>query len=407
MAFHAQNLEVAEISEELWQEFNSTQKNDDLQELIETWNAEQNPAVQSGGMTFGVRSLTLNVTQICNLKCTYCAAGGDGTYGAPQTKISVEKTLPQLKFFLEQVPEGQSFKITFLGGEPLLYPDGIKAIGQYVQGMALDRNVRPIFAIVTNGTLFDDANLQILRDLNCHVTVSIDGPAEINDAVRPLKNGTGSTQSVEEGLRRLFAVKKELSSISLHGVFHEGNMNLLEAYSFYQTFPADRFEFTYGVTQEDPLSSQYFAEQMHQIAEQAFANGGESALRKIGFFDNIFSNLDNQRRVENFCGAGKSFLVVDAKNNVFTCPWDIGQKNEQVGQGSLLDSQALNTYSKSLVEQNNCQTCWARYLCGGGCMFIHKMSTGSKQTKSKTFCSRMQSLLVTTLLFYKKSRELC
>ncbi len=407
IAFHARNLEVAEISDELWQELGSEIKNSELQESLATWNNENNLEVSSGKLAFGIRSLTINVTQICNLKCTYCAAGGDGTYGSPQTKISVEKTLPQLKFFLEQLSAGQSFKITFLGGEPLLYPEGIRAIAQYVKAFTSEKDLKAYFAIVTNGTLINETTLQLLKDIKCHITVSVDGPEYINDKVRPLKNGQGSSAIVTEGLKMLFANKEQLGSISLHGVFHDENMNLIEAYNFYRNFPADKYEFTYGVEAADEKSSKIFAQQMHQIAEYAYENLGEAGLRQIGFFDNIFSSLDDQRRTENFCGAGKSFLVVDAKNGLFTCPWDVGQKNEQVGQGSVLDNAALKKYTDSLIEQNNCQTCWARYLCGGGCMFIHKQGSGSKNTKNKQFCSRMQDLLGTTLLFYKKCREAC
>ena len=138
IAFHARNMEVAEISEELWDEMSIRQK-PELQQVLNNWDHEDNPEVTTQKLDQIVRSITLNVTQICNLKCTYCAAGGDGTYGSPQVKISVEKTLPQLKFFLERIPANQSFKITFLGGEPLLYPEGVRAIAEYVKLMTAGR----------------------------------------------------------------------------------------------------------------------------------------------------------------------------------------------------------------------------------------------------------------------------
>lgn len=147
-AFHAQNLEVAEISEELWNdlvptnyranlpvEIKSTANEETLQ-AVEEWLKEINPNVKSGSLEFGIRSLTINVTQICNLHCTYCAAGGDGSYGDPVKRISVEKTLPQIQFFMEKLGEGESFHISFLGGEPLLYPEAIQMIGEYTLELA-------------------------------------------------------------------------------------------------------------------------------------------------------------------------------------------------------------------------------------------------------------------------------
>lgn len=403
LAFHARNLELAEISEELWQAMTS----DSPMAELEDWHQENNPEVRSGRVEKGIRSLTINVTQICNLKCTYCAAGGDGTYGEAQTRISVEKTLPQLKYFLDKVPQGGSFRITFLGGEPLLYPEGIEALTQYVRLATAGRDIRTQFSIVTNGTLFNDKTMAVLKTIKANVTVSLDGPAQFNDKVRPLKSGKGSTDIVVEGLQKLLAEKEFLGRVTLHGVFHQGNMEILAAYRFYQNFAVDSFEFTYGVSDKNPEASQRFVDEMNLVAAEAFAAGGETALRKVNLFNQYFSALDQQQQTENFCGAGKSYLMIDARNNVFTCPWDVGHKEEQVGHGAQVDEALLKPYEQPLIEKNNCQSCWARYLCGGGCMFVHKQGSGDKNRKDSLFCDRTRSLILTSLFYYKQSRTVC
>lgn len=409
LAFHARNLEVAEISDEVWESLlNSQDPSTEAFDELAAWELEDSPDVKSGKLELGIRSLTINVTQICNLKCTYCAAGGDGTYGSPQTKINVEATLPQLKYFLAKVPDNSYFRITFLGGEPLLYPDGIQEIANYVRLMTVGRNIEPFFSIVTNGTLINDKTLAILKNIRAKVTVSIDGPASINDKVRPAKDGSGSTSLVIEGLRNLAEIKDSLSGpLIVHGVFDRGNMDLVAAYNFYRTLSVDRYEFTYAVQENDSESSKLFVEQMSQIAAQAFTSGGETELRKIGMYDQYFSALDNQQQTENYCGAGKSYLMVDAKNNLYACPWDVGNKSEQVGSGTIIDQERLDSYAAPLIEKNNCQSCWARFLCGGGCMFVHKQATGSKNRKDEQFCNRTRSLITTTLKYYKLSRTSC
>lgn len=408
LAFHARNLEVAEISEETWNEMtDSSLSSSDAASQLMAWEQEEDSDVKSGKLEVGIRSLTINVTQICNLKCTYCAAGGDGTYGSPQTKINVEKTLPQLKFFIERIPAGGQFRITFLGGEPLLYPEGIQEIGNYVRLMTAGKNIRGVFSIVTNGTLINDKTLSILQDLKVNVTVSLDGPPEVNDLVRPTKNGTGSTSLVVEGLQRLNEVRNSLGTLSIHGVFNRDNLNVVAAYEFYRKFNPDVYGFTYSVEENDDASNKEFVEQMNTIAAIAFKDGGEKELRKISLFEQYFSALDEKQRSENYCGAGKSFLVMDAKNDLYTCPWDVGQANEKVGHGADLEQDKLEKYAAPLVEQNNCQRCWARYLCGGGCMFIHKKSTGNKNKKDGQFCYRTRSLISTAFIYYKLSRESC
>ncbi len=100
LAFHARNLEVAEISAEAWEGLQGDALSlSEATEELKLWEQEVNPDVKSGKLEIGIRSLTVNVTQICNLKCTYCAAGGMVPMVLHKLKINVEKTLPQLKFF--------------------------------------------------------------------------------------------------------------------------------------------------------------------------------------------------------------------------------------------------------------------------------------------------------------------
>ena len=162
-SFHAKNIQVAEISEELWNSlpngsFTSAEvfqipelKNDETSNVIKIWEQISGTA-KLESRTRNKFNLTLNVTQLCNLHCHYCAAGGDGTYGDPVGQISVQKTLPQVKLLMDRLSEGGSFNITFLGGEPLMYPKAIQLIGVYTRQLADTKKIKTDFQIITNGT---------------------------------------------------------------------------------------------------------------------------------------------------------------------------------------------------------------------------------------------------------------
>lgn len=419
VAFHARNLEVAQVSEEAWASMapttfdNSFVMNmessepgvvEDALESLEAWNLENNPDTKTGSVASQVRSLTMNVTQICNLHCTYCAAGGDGTYGDPIARISVEKTLPQIRFFMDKLATGDSFHITFLGGEPLLYPDAIKLIADYTNGLAFKRNVTTSFAIITNGTLINDKSLDILTSIKAHVTVSIDGPPETHDLSRPQKNGEGSSKAVIAGLNKLLERKAELGKITLHAVFSRKNLEVEKAYRFFTECNADIYEFTFDVTESDFEANRRFIKEMSQVAELAYKRGGETELRKIILFDRYFTALDQQTRTENHCGTGKSLLSIDSNNKIYACPLDVGHKNEIIGEKENLDQMALEKLQGSLIEKNNCQNCWARFLCGGGCLFVHKSLTGNKHKKHLSFCERTRHLISLSVMYYEMSR---
>lgn len=417
-AFHAQNLEVAEISEELWGElspihfsnslpveFEKATQNHEARLAVSDWNNEIAAETKSGKLDFGIRSLTINVTQICNLHCTYCAAGGDGSYGDPIKKISIEKTLPQIQFFVEKLSEGQSFHISFLGGEPLLYPEAIQMIGEYALEIGKKKNISVSFKVTTNGTIINDKALQALKAIKSNIVISLDGPPEINDRVRPQKNGAPITEKIAAGVQILLQNKKDLGSIGLHGVFNKNNMEIEKAYDYYLSLGADWFEFTYAVDEHNETLSRQFMSKMAVIAEKAWNIGAEKELRRIANFDMYFKLLDRQQKVENHCGSGKSLLVMDARNRLYSCPWTVGKPEELMGEGLELNIDKFHALKDSLIEKNNCGTCWARYLCGGGCMFIHKGKTGDKHVKDTEFCERTRFLASLAILYYKSSRE--
>ncbi len=413
LGFHGRNLEVAEISREAWSALTPIQLTsstapkvslNDSEPLadLQSWEAEINTQTKTNKIDNHIRFLTLNVTQICNLHCIYCAAGGDGTFGDAIAKISIEKTLPQIQFFLNRLPRHLGFNISFLGGEPLLYPEAIELIAKYLAEQAPERKVS--YNIITNGTLLTEKNVDLLARIGATVTISLDGPPEINDHMRPTKNGASSTALVVEGLERLLTQKSKFAHIMIHGVFDHNNLAVLKAYEFYSQFNVDSYDFSFSISENDPKVSQEFMRQLSMVAAIAYEKGGESALRKIRAFDQHFQSLDSQRRTENYCGAGKSFLMIDARNQVSTCPWDVNQKEDQVGHGAELDQKALEAYQKPLIDLNNCGNCWARFLCGGGCMAAHRHGSGHKNIKNAQFCERTRHMVALALSYYQKCR---
>lgn len=414
MAFHARNLTVADLSDEAWNvlpgttvsstEVTEVQDRGEAGTELEAWNLHDDGETLNDDNSFGIRSLTLNVTQICNLHCTYCAAGGDGTYGDPVKRVSIEKTLPQIRFFLDQIPRGGAFHIAFLGGEPLLYPEAVRAIGEYTAQEAAARGLRASFKVTTNGTLIGDEALAALRAIRAHVVVSLDGPREINDLQRVTKSGKGSFDAVLRGLNRLVENSADLGSIGVHAVFNEKNLDVEKAWDFLAGLGVNSIDFTYTVSKPDREATRLYNESLARTARKAWARGGEGELLRIGNFRSIFRRLDARRRLENHCGLGKSMLVVDSRNRLWTCPWTVGKKGEMVGEGTDLDYDRLEKHRRPLVESNDCGDCWARFLCGGGCSFVHGSTGGDALDKKTDFCERTRFLTSLALVYYHRAR---
>ena len=417
IAFHSSNMEVAEISPESYEEMSEISLltgeipeskkiiNSEAHEALVHWNNELNPEVKSGKIEFGIRSITLNINQICNLKCAYCAAGGDGTYGEPLNQISVEKTLPQLKYFLLNTKKGETFAISFVGGEPLLHPIAIKAIYDFVVAESKILNINPKMKIVTNGTLLSGETLSIIRQLKIDLTISFDGVKEKNDLVRPSKDGKSTTDKILDGLKELKKDRGNISKIRFSAITSKDNDDIYKNFLFLNELNPDSLEFVLGNDEQSPNTLKKHIDGLNQILKHLWDEAGEKGIRKISTVDYYFRSLDHQQKTENFCGAGKNYLMVDANNKLYTCVWDANLKQESVGQNEVLNLEKLSNLSKSLVELNNCTTCWARYLCGGGCMYINRSHTGNKHKKSILFCERTRSLILTVIMYYKLSRS--
>lgn len=405
MAFHAQNMDVAEISYEAWQSLNQTGANAEALQELQEWSLYIDPETQDAQNPRHINSLSINVAQVCNLKCDYCAADGDGSYGSKIPQLDLHRIEKQLKWVADKLPAGESLHIHFLGGEPMLYPKAIAFIADYIRSYARKRQLSTNFSITTNGTLINSKSAKILADINCGVTVSLDGPKDINDSLRPAKNKSSSTEMTLAGLRQLKVVRKDLSYIKINSVFGTHNLAVLETYRFLRSLDIeiDAYNFNFANNSKDKDATDQYLQQMQSLAKVAYENGGLTELAKFTQFRNTLARLEAQTRSHSYCGAGKSLLQIDTSHKLYPCNWFMGDESEVVGQDTELDSKKWDHYSPELNQLNNCNSCWARHLCGGGCMAVHKEASGNKHSKDPLFCQRSRGLSAEAIYYYTQN----
>lgn len=145
-----------------------------------------------------VQCLTFYLTDICNLRCTYC-----------YEKNNVPKTISTkvIDEFLHGVFENkyknsakfEACVLQFIGGEPLLYPSLIhytidKYIVLCIEHGRTDLLLFSAFSTTTNGVTYTDPTVQNLLHVfpSLQVAISLDGCKEAHDKNRHYANGKGS-----------------------------------------------------------------------------------------------------------------------------------------------------------------------------------------------------------------------
>lgn len=125
----------------------------------------------------------------CNSRCIYCQVS---------SKPPKEKEYDMDKQTARKIAEtifmspSDRIKIEFQGGEPLLNIDIVKYIIKYAEKFNVLYKKRIDFVVCTNLTLIDERMLYFFKKHNIVLSVSLDGPRELHNQNRPLRNALNS-----------------------------------------------------------------------------------------------------------------------------------------------------------------------------------------------------------------------
>lgn len=149
----------------------------------------------------------------CNSSCVYCQVARKDI-----DANSVDMTKDTAKRIVKLIFQSPShfIKIEFQGGDPSTNFSMVKFIIEEAETINILKKRNLEFVICTNIILLDEEMTQYLKKHNCYISTSLDGPADLHNANRPLQNTSKTHEIFEENLqmiRRVFGTNDCVSAL--------------------------------------------------------------------------------------------------------------------------------------------------------------------------------------------------
>ncbi len=320
-----------------------------------------------------VRSLSLAVAQKCNLACTYCYASG-GDFGGPARNMEWEVAKASVDRLVAEAEPGVRINLAYLGGEPLINRPLIHRVTEYAREQAQANDLRVGFSITTNGTLLRPEDAEFFEEHGFAVTISLDGVGEVHDRLRPNRGGRGSYDMILRRVEPLLVHQRNMQ-VGARVTVTPQNMGLPETLEQFVGMGFHSVGFSPMLASPNgcnELGGDDFDEMLAQMIRcgQAFE---AAVIRGRRYpFSNMSTAMQEIHRGTHrpyACGAGAGYFGVSADGGLFACHRFV--EDDAGAMGNVYDGPDLRRDNwladRHVHGQSPCNTCWARYLCGGGC----------------------------------------
>ena len=348
-----------------------------------------------------VASATVFVTQKCNHRCIYCY-GGDGEYGDPGI-MDEETGFKTLEWLWAQRGDLTSMAISFFGGEPLLNFQLVRKMVAHARKLEEGSKTRFKFTLATNAALLDDSMPAFMQANDFYALVGFDGPKKIQDRNRPLRNGGSSYEAVIPRIKKL--IKTFPNRVTLRStIWKKGDipdvvreMRSLNPHIF-QTQVAspgghqgrDAPEPTADGRDVVAAVGQMIPEFLKAVHEKDLVT--LSSLTKWLSFNGMLGVIARRFKRTGSCGVGAQTVSVSSRGIIYPCHRFVGHDHYAIGNIATGELNRAIYLDPPLLTSPQCNVCWAKHLCNGGCIYDHLARTGKRFTPHEGFCRMTKAL---------------
>ena len=322
-----------------------------------------------------VKALCLHIAHDCNLACKYCFAE-EGEYHGRRALMSYEVGKKALDFLIANSGSRRNLEVDFFGGEPLMNWQVVKDLVAYGREQEKIHNKHFRFTITTNGVLLNDEIQEFVNREMDNVVLSLDGRKEVNDRMRPFRNGAGSYDLIVPKFQKL-ADSRNQERYYVRGTFTRNNLDFSEDILHFADLGFKQMSVEpvvgpetdpYAIREEDlpKILDEY--DKLAKIMIQREKEG------KGFHFFHFMIDLDGgpclAKRLSG-CGSGTEYLAVTPWGDLYPCHQFVGEDDFLMGnvdEGIVRPEIADDFRSCNVYSKEKCKKCFAKFYCSGGCM---------------------------------------
>lgn len=320
--------------------------------------------------------LTIFPTNACDFRCKYCFESHRQDFMTDDIQNRI------IKYLRSQIPKFNSVYICWFGGEPLLAKNRIFNIMEAAQDIGRRCGVPVVGQITTNGYNLNLATFEKLNELNViHYHVTVDGPEDAHDSLRPHVSGKGTYRTILNNLTEI----KNKSKYHHFSIMIRSNANK-STYLKYGDF----------LNQVSPIFdgdsrfiffvqkiNDWGGEEVKQMSEKLLDSEKqlwEEVVPKMSTINNNFGGMRNLSSVTSCSLKTRNSYAFYVDGSVYKCSMaieglssenDFGKVGELLPNGRLrVDEAKLADFAKKPELHEKCsECCWLPFCLAGMCPY--------------------------------------
>jgi uncharacterized protein len=270
----------------------------------------------------------------------------------------------------------------------------------YARARAAEEGKRIEFSLTTNATLLRPEIIEWIAANDIGVTISIDGPKEVQDGIRVFHNGAGSYDVMLPRIKELLRVHRS-RPIGARVTLTQRNLDVV---SIFRHLTEELGFWEVGFAPVTTSSARDYAihdaglDRMLGQFEELARDWVEHAVedRHHGF-SNVKDTIEEIHKGVSKaypCGAGLGLMGAATDGSVSLCHRFAGSEEHTIGSlrgGVDRARQGRFLEKHHVADKIDCSACWARPICAGGCYHEAHVRYGDTGAPNLHFCTWVRS----------------